>query len=112
MKKFFISLFIVLLFAIFFLNIGKSFYAETFEVIETDLENDIVYIKNSSGFVYSFYGVEDWQEKDFCACIMFDNFTKNIFDDEIISVKYQGIFLWYFFMKKFHSFLKMNENKE
>ena len=78
MKKFFISLFIVLLFAIFFLNIGKSFYAETFEVIETDLENDIVYIKNSSGFVYSFYGAEDWQEKDFCACIMFDNFTKKL----------------------------------
>ena len=109
MKKFFIILFIVLLFAIFFLNIVESFYVENFEVMETDLENDIVYIKNSSGFVYSFYGVGNWQEKDFCTCIMFDNFTKNIFDDEIIFVKYQGIFPWYFFIKKFYSFLKMNK---
>ena len=89
--------FIVFLFVLFCIlksaepiYIKNCYYPKSFVVDELDFQKDIVYIKDSLGFIYFFYGTEDWQTGDNCAAIMFNNHTENIFDDKIIDVKYCG----------------------
>lgn len=65
-------------------------YPQCFIVSEIDYKNNIVYIETPTGFIYSFYGVDDWFVGDHCSAIMFNNYTKNIIDDKIVSVKYCG----------------------
>ena len=67
-------------------------YPLTTKVVELDRENDIVICEDFNGFRWQFEGCEDWQEGDICSMIMNDNGTPKIFDDEIVSVKYDGYF--------------------
>lgn len=55
----------------------------------TEIENDTVTIEDSNGNLWSFDGAEDWQVGDGCALIMYDNSTREIIDDTIISTRYQ-----------------------
>lgn len=59
-------------------------------VVELNEENDIVTVEDFNGNLWEFEGVEDWEVGDICAMIMRDNATKIIFDDEIISTRYNG----------------------
>lgn len=70
--------------------ITPSLYPMMCVVTEVDYATDIVTIVNFTGFIYQFYGCEDWDVDDICSCIMSDNGTPPIFDDEVISVKYDG----------------------
>ena len=70
----------------------SSDYPMTARVYQIDRESDIVTIENASGFLFDFYGVEDWQEDDIVSCIMNDNGTETIYDDVIVSVRYGGRF--------------------
>lgn len=59
-------------------------------VTETDYNSDTVTITDCAGMTWQFYGVEDWAVGDIAACIMDDNGTELIFDDEIVKVYYAG----------------------
>lgn len=69
-----------------------NFYGMTAKVIEVDRENDVVVIKDFSGYVWEFGGIEDWEVDDIATCVMYDNNTKSILDDEIVNVTYNGYF--------------------
>lgn len=59
-------------------------------VTETDDTTDTVTFTEPNGNRWSFEGVEDWCEGDKIAVIMDDNGTEDIYDDEIVSVRYKG----------------------
>lgn len=65
-------------------------YPLTTVVTEIDYKNDLVSVTDTNGFVWQFFGTEDWEEKDICSMIVDDNGTKTILDDVIIKVKYDG----------------------
>ena len=65
-------------------------YPDTMTVTGIDTEADVVTLTTSSGHMYQFYGVEDWQIGDICSCIMNDNGTETIEDDIIVDTKYSG----------------------
>lgn len=70
-------------------------YAMTAVVTDIDEKTDTVLIKDGNGFMWSFYGVEDWAIGDIASCVMTTKGTQKILDDEIISVKYSGYFeMW------------------
>lgn len=70
-------------------------YSQTYIITNVDYNSDIVEIQDCNGFTYEFYGTEDYCEGDLVSCIMWTNNTNEIFDDEIISVRYSGIAEWY-----------------
>lgn len=67
-------------------------YPMTTVVTNVNYTTDIVTIQDFNGFEWQFSGCEDWTKGDICSCIMSDNGTPLIFDDEIITVKYDGWF--------------------
>ena len=67
-------------------------YPLTTIVTEINPEIDVVSITDNNGFVWQFYGVEDWEEGDVCSVIMNDNGTETIFDDIIVTTRYGGKF--------------------
>ena len=68
---------------------GKE-YAQMTVVVEVNREADEVVCKDFNGMLWVFTGCEDWAEGDIAAMIMNDMGTELIFDDEIVSVKYDG----------------------
>jgi hypothetical protein len=70
----------------------ETLYPMTTKVVKLDHENDVVTCEDFNGFLWQFEGCEDWQEGDICSMIMNDNGTSKIFDDEIVSIKYDGYF--------------------
>lgn len=78
-------------------NEGRNFnenhiYSLTTVVEYVDYDHDKVYCKDFNGEVWYFNGCEDWIEGDIASMVMFDNGSKIIYDDEIISIKYCGWF--------------------
>lgn len=67
-----------------------SIYPATYKVYKLDYDKDLVYIISSTGYVYTFYGCEDYMMDDYVTCIMGDNSTTEITDDYIIDVRYSG----------------------
>lgn len=65
-------------------------YAMTAIVIKTDRNSDMVTIKDSNGNKWQFCGVEDWEVNDCVSLIMYDNGTRQISDDTIVSVRYNS----------------------
>ena len=63
-------------------------YPLTTQVVEIDAESDIVIVETYLGLMYAFYGAENWDIGDCCTCIMFDNYTPEITDDEVVEVAY------------------------
>ena len=68
----------------------QEIYPRTMTVMELDVESDVVVLTDSTGHIWEFYGVEDWQVGDICSCIMHNNGTEIITDDEIISTRYNN----------------------
>lgn len=65
-------------------------YPQSFRVASVDYDADIVTLETSTGFLYQFGGVEDWQPGDYCGAIMDDRGTAEIMDDIIFSLRYTG----------------------
>ena len=60
-------------------------------VSNVDYENDLVSVEDFGGFVWQFFGCEDWEEGDICAMTMDNNGTPNtIFDDIVVNTNYCG----------------------
>lgn len=66
----------------------ESIYAMTTKVVDIDKESDIVTVKDSTGNLWEFYGVEDWEIGDCASMVMNNMGTDSIYDDEIISAQY------------------------
>ena len=73
-------------------NPQARLYPETMIVTEVNFENDIIFLECSNGNQFSINsdGNEDLVEGDIVSCIMYDNGTPLVIDDEILSVKYSG----------------------
>ena len=69
----------------------NGLYPKFSVVVNVDYNNDIVTVKDFNGFLWEFFGCEDWIENDICSLLMFDNNTSDtIFDDIIVDVRYDG----------------------
>ena len=64
-------------------------YAMSVHVVECDTRADVIVLEDCNGNLWEWEGVEDWQEGDCAACVMSDNGTPSIYDDEIISLRYE-----------------------
>ena len=65
-------------------------YAMTTVVVSLDYDTDTVEVEDFNGNVWAFDGCEDWQLMDVCALSMDDNGTATIYDDVILSARYNG----------------------
>lgn len=89
MKKILLPMLIALV-VISTTSCGAEIYPRTMVVTEINEEADVVTLTDAVGFEWEFYGVEDWAIGDICSCIMNDNGTENIEDDEIVKTRYNG----------------------
>ena len=69
---------------------NTSQYALTAVVSKIDTENDAVVCYDAAGNSWVFHGIEDWEVGDVCSMLMNDKGTTEIYDDEIVSVRYGG----------------------
>lgn len=67
----------------------SDYYAMTTIVSAIDPDTDVVTCRDNSGNLWEFYGVEDWQVGDVAALVMDSKGTPSIYDDEIISEKFE-----------------------
>lgn len=65
-------------------------YAKVFVVTAIDYENDVIMLIDFNGDEWCYEGVEDWAVDDIACAIMYNNKTNLIYDDEIISLTYNG----------------------
>ena len=93
MKKLIVAL-IILICALFFVAAVSQpvaqTYANTGRVMAISAGTDTVVVEDYNGNLWAFYGVEDWQEGDCVSLVMSDAGTEEIYDDEILSVRYSG----------------------
>lgn len=76
--------------AVLFCGVIPGLYPEVGKIVQLDEENDIVYVANCSGHVFSFYGIEDLNMGDLIGMIMDDNGTPLIYDDKVVDIIYGG----------------------
>ena len=69
---------------------AEEMYPMTAKVVNVDYTTDTVTVENFNGFLYAFFGCEDWQVGDCCSLIMGDNGTESIYDDIIMMAHYSG----------------------
>lgn len=68
----------------------ENYYALSTTVTSVDTTTDTVTVEDYNGNLWSFYGVEDWQNGDRCSLVMDTQGTPSIYDDVIVSQKYDG----------------------
>ena len=73
-------------------SVRSSVYPLTTKVVMVDYPTDVVWCKDFNGNIWEFYGCEDWAIGDIASLLMNDNGTEIIYDDEIMSARYQGTF--------------------
>lgn len=71
-------------------NSTEEFYPLTVKITSLDKENDIVYCVDGSGFLWSFFGCEDWEVNDIASLLMNSHGTDIIYDDEIVLTHYSA----------------------
>ncbi len=59
-------------------------------VTEVNALKDEVVFTDFNGNEWGFSGTEDWCKGDIVACIMQDNGTESIYDDEVVQARYCG----------------------
>lgn len=65
-------------------------YPATFVVVELDEVSDSVFMQDFNGQLWGWYGIEDTMVGDVIAAIMDDLGTDEVYDDEIVSIRYCG----------------------
>lgn len=73
-----------------FISPYKNIYPMTTTVIDVSRATDKVTVKDANGNLWQFDGAEDWDINDIASCIVNDNGTPEIDDDEIIKAHYNG----------------------
>lgn len=67
-----------------------ALYPKTTQVISVNEDTDTVVLEDYVGHIWSFTGVEDWEEGDVCSLLMFNMGTSEIYDDVILASRYDG----------------------
>lgn len=67
-----------------------NFYATAAVITGIDKTMDYVFCEDYNGTGWGFCGIEDWEMGDIVAILVDDNGTDNIYDDNIVSVRYAG----------------------
>lgn len=65
-------------------------YPKSAKVTMVNPTTDTVTVTDCNGFMWDFKGTEDWEVGDNVAIIMSGNGTETIYDDEIITVRYEA----------------------
>lgn len=74
-----------------FLYNKSCIYSRSAVVVGVDYTSDVVTVEDSTGNLWTFEGVEDYDLSDRVALTMHDNGTDwNITDDRIIEMRYDG----------------------
>ena len=69
----------------------NNFHSRVAMVTEIDNENNIITVTCGNGNMFSFYDAEEnWLCGDLCSLIMYDNGTKIVKDDKVVSARYGG----------------------
>lgn len=68
----------------------SNYYALTAIVINVDYENDIVSAQDYNGNVWTFEGAADWMKDDCVSMVISDRGTDKIFDDRVVSVRFNS----------------------
>ena len=69
---------------------ASNLYSKVGVVTQLDAARDEVTFTDTRGMVWSFYGVEDWQEGDLLCAIFYDADTIDPYDDSVIGTTYQA----------------------
>ena len=69
---------------------GAGFYPQAAVITALDYEADAVTVETATGFIFQFYGVEDFTEGDIVALLFYDNGTWQVIDDAIIDARATG----------------------
>lgn len=72
-------------------EVEHEYYARGAVVVELDRENNVVTIEDCTGFTEEFTECADWCLGDGCVMVMDTMGPDEIFDDEIINVRYERI---------------------
>lgn len=72
------------------LVMSLGLYSNCGVITEVDEKADTFVITDYRGQDWEMTGIEDWYEGDTCTMIMYDNGTRDIEDDEIVSITYTG----------------------
>lgn len=67
-----------------------NLYAKSMIVYEIDRESDVLYLADTNGNGWEYIGIEDLGVGDIVDCLMYDNQTDIIYDDEIVKLQYSG----------------------
>ena len=67
-----------------------NLYSKVGMITRLDAANNEVTFTDTRGMVWSFYGVEDWQEGDLLCAIFYDADTIDPYDDSVIGATYQA----------------------
>ena len=73
---------------------GNTLYPATMRVYATDEKTDVLTLEDSNGFLWEIAGIDDWTAGDFANVIFDNNGTDQIFDDQILAVKYENLTRW------------------
>ena len=65
-------------------------YPMTGFIVEIDYDQDLIVIEDANGFLWEWQGIEDYSINDIVSMLMFSNFSKTIFDDSIILIRFSG----------------------
>lgn len=71
-----------------------GYYPALLVVNEIDIENDLVFFEDSLGNLWAVEDADDWVVGDLCSAIFWDCNTSDIYDDEIIDLRYEGAITW------------------
>lgn len=71
-------------------NSKANIYPLLTTVTEINKDKDIVTVEDNNGFIWQFKGVDDWEKGDLCNCLMDSQGTEKVFDDEIITTRYES----------------------
>jgi len=87
MKKF---VAIITLFVLLVLPAHAAIYPQTFIVDGINREKGLLILADFNGDEWGYLDVDDFKVGDVVAAIMNDNDTPNIYDDDIITIRYTG----------------------
>ena len=66
-------------------------YAKSAIVVDVNYDTDLVTVEDFGGFLWQFFGCEDWEAGDICAMVMDNSGTPDtIFDDVVMNTNYCG----------------------
>lgn len=68
----------------------KHYYPQTMYVYQVDTIHDVITFIDGNHELWQLEGVGDWDVGDCASLIMFDHYTPEIKDDEIVVARYNG----------------------